>query len=794
MTTPTPATATTATPTQPASGSVIPPSPKLQRKVLEKLEGLEQRIERDRYDTEAWTNLLGEVAQWNIEHARPYYERFFDVYPTAGKYWRMYAEHEMRAKRFDRVEKIFMRCLLSCLNVELWKCYLDYIRTIKDERASVEERDEIQRAYEFTLEHVGLDIGASPIWTDYIEFLKTSTGRSGPVASGTSSTVGLLLPHQYDVSAVRRAFQRSVVIPMQNLDKLHEEYEQWERELSPTLANTLLPEYLSKFKSAWNAFKEKRSLREHLMPNMLARPPRFAPVVQPDAPLSVASLKEEEQVVLWKQLVHFEKRNVQRLQPAQLKQRVVFAYNQALLCLYHHPDVWYDFVAYLIDNNALDEAKNTFERGIKALPANILLHFTYADFEESRKNISEAKNIYERLLERRTDPIVFVQYQKFARRAEGINAAREVFLRARKIPGALTWHLYAASGLMEFNLNNDPKAAVRVFEHGLKQSMHEPEYILEYLDLLYRMNDVNNTRVLFERVLSSGTLQGEKGLEIWNRFLKFEYTFGDPNSIAKVEKRRIEAHPQLELNPLRAMVDRFRFRDIWPATAEELEYIDLKRPLLRVAKDGAESGQEVTAAATSSSVRPDCSRMIEFRPGDMSLARPPLLAPGGAPMGPHVPAVPPAGRLPDVVARIMAALPPPHAITGPLPDIEFVIDALLNVPLLFPPPSQPLIPSPNEPAIGGHGPGIASRGNGRVGRTGDRDQQERDSDRETRDRDTGAVAAAPKLKRKKDESAAGESSSDSEGDDQSGRSKPSNIYRQRRQQKLSKFSGGFSYD
>lgn len=48
----------------------------------------------------------------------------------------------------------------------------------------------------------------------------------------------------------------------------------------------------------------------------------------------------------------------------------------------------------------------------------------------------------------------------------------------------------------------------------------------------------NNTRVLFERVLSSGGLTPQLSVEVWNRFLEFESNIGDLSSIVKVERRR----------------------------------------------------------------------------------------------------------------------------------------------------------------------------------------------------------------------------------------------------------------
>jgi cleavage stimulation factor subunit 3 len=81
-----------------------------------------------------------------IEEARVYYESFLSDYPTAGKYWKSYAEHEINEKNYDKAEKIFERCLMHCLNIDLWKCYLSYVKTIKSE---TKERNEIIDAYNF---------------------------------------------------------------------------------------------------------------------------------------------------------------------------------------------------------------------------------------------------------------------------------------------------------------------------------------------------------------------------------------------------------------------------------------------------------------------------------------------------------------------------------------------------------------------------------------------------------------------------------------------------------------------
>jgi len=136
---------------------------------------------------------------------------------------------------------------------------------------------------------------------------------------------------------------------------------------------------------------------------------------------------------------------------------------------------------------------------------------------------------------------------KFARRAEGIKSARTVFKRARE-DTRCKHHVYVAAALMEYYCTKDKNIAFRIFELGLKKFGDNPDYILCYIDYLSHLNgkelmcrkanlyvyytymlyiyscmlilyfiaEDNNTRVLFERVLSSGSLEPEKSVYVFS--------------------------------------------------------------------------------------------------------------------------------------------------------------------------------------------------------------------------------------------------------------------------------------
>lgn len=81
----------------------------------------------------------------------------------------------------------------------------------------------------------------------------------------------------------------------------------------------------------------------------------------------------------------------------------------------------------------------------------------------------------------------YVQYMKFARRAEGIKSARSVFKKAREDPRS-RYHVFVAAALMEYYCSKDKDIAFRIFELGLKRFGGSPEYVMCYVDYLSHLN------------------------------------------------------------------------------------------------------------------------------------------------------------------------------------------------------------------------------------------------------------------------------------------------------------------
>ncbi|KAA0041844.1 cleavage stimulation factor subunit 77 isoform X2 [Cucumis melo var. makuwa] len=586
-----------------------------------------------KYNVEVAESVATEAQRLPILEATPLYEQLLTVYPTAAKYWKQYVEAHMVVNNDDATRQIFSRCLLNCLHIPLW-----YDRC-------------------FTI-LTSVDISSGPVWMEYIAFLKSLPALSSQEES-------------HRMTAVRKVYQKAIITPTHHIEQLWRDYENFENSVSRQLA---MSEYQPKFNSARAVYRERKKYVDEIDCNMLAVPPTGSP-------------KEELQWMSWRRLIAFEKGNPQRIDSASSNKRIIFTYEQCLMYLYHYPDVWYDYALWHASNGSIDAAIKVFQRALKALPDSDMLKYAYAELEESRGSLQAwspdfpqhfaAKKIYESLLSDGVNAtaLAHIQFIRFLRRNEGVEAARKHFLDARKSPNC-TYHVYVAYAMMAFCLDKDPKIAHNVFEDGMKRFMNESTYILEYADFLARLNDDRNIRALFERALS--TLPLEESAEVWKRFIHFEQTYGDLASMLKVEKRRKEALSQMGEDgastlesSLQDVVSRYSFMDLWPCTSSDLDNLTRQEWLAKnISKNSEKSslpggtGFLDTGSAgfvshsipSTKVVYPDTSQMVIYDPSQI-LGILPTATTSGLPANPSNPVSVASGAPTNVFDEILKATP-----------------------------------------------------------------------------------------------------------------------------------------
>jgi len=131
---------------------------------------------------------------------------------------------ELENDNFTAAESIFGRSLMTVPNVQLWSVYLNYIRRRNDLTTDVTgaARTTVTQAYDFVLANIGIDRDSGRIWQEYIQFIRNAPGQIG----GTS------WQDQQKMDQLRKAYQRSIVVPMSSVNGLWKEYDQFEMSLN----------------------------------------------------------------------------------------------------------------------------------------------------------------------------------------------------------------------------------------------------------------------------------------------------------------------------------------------------------------------------------------------------------------------------------------------------------------------------------------------------------------------------------------------------------------------------------
>ncbi|XP_064401775.1 cleavage stimulation factor subunit 3-like [Halichondria panicea] len=627
----------------------------------------EVKLVNNPYDLEAWSVLVREAQSAAMIRARILYERLVSHFPTSGRYWRLYVEQEMRHHNHEHVEKLFQRSLMSVLHIDLWKCYISYV---KDTKASLPSyREKLRQTYEFALDHVGIDYHSTSIWTDYITFLKNEDAQ-GTFAENQKS------------QALRKAYQRAVVTPLANLEQMWKEYNFFENTDNKMNAKRNIDTVSRHYLNAKRSAQEYDGIARGLIRGSTSVPMRGTP-------------QESQQLLIWKRIINWERSNPTRTEDhAILVKRVLYSYEQCLLCFGHCADIWYEAALYLqraseagVGQHSArwaEEAAVIYNRAITGpLKDSLLLHFAYADFEEARSKFEGSEAIYNKLVEKRTiDPtLVYIQYMKFSQRTAGIKVARQIFKRARE-DERIGHQVFVAAALMEYFINKDKTVAYRIFDLGLKSFGDEPQYILSFLDHLSHLTEDNNTRVLFEKSLSS--MSPDKTSEIWEKFVEFESTVGDLASVINVEKRRTAAlkNDDVRSKDTVMLVDRYKFLGLMPCSEVELKLIGHPSCLVSQSSGGGnqttkrlEGGvgggasgsgggslvMELREAAIS---KPDLQQMLPFKPSSVSGVGMNAV-PGGC------------FPLPSELSNLLSRLPPPDCFHGPFVQLNELM-ALLD--------------------------------------------------------------------------------------------------------------------
>jgi cleavage stimulation factor subunit 3 len=358
-----------------------------------------------------------------------------------------------------------------------------------------------------------------------------------------------------------------LAVPLDGIEGLWHEYDAYEGNLNKVTAKKMLADRSAAYMTARTVSRELKALLESLDRDEYALDP------------PTDSLVAARKVAVWQRWIDWEKGNplgVPERSPLWI-QRVQYAYRQALAVLRFYGEVWFEYSRFLVIVGRREEAETIIKTAVEALPVDLIVVFAYADLLETAEgNNGEVKSeertpnaagpVYEALIEaldRKIAPttdedsiigesksdaenvikenltLAWIQYMNFARRTDGIAAARAVFTRARKSVNT-SHHLFLAAARMEYHCKKDAVVAGKIFELGMARFNRHPEYILAYLQHLLATGDEQNARALFERAMLA---LGSGGLEVWKVYLDHAFRYGDRASIRLLVQRFQDAFP-----------------------------------------------------------------------------------------------------------------------------------------------------------------------------------------------------------------------------------------------------------
>ncbi|CAE7226282.1 unnamed protein product [Rhizoctonia solani] len=617
--------------------NVTPPAPEPPKQKLTETELLRERLKNDPLDTSAHQRLIGIAeASGDVEKIQDAYEGLLAAFPNATSAQIAYMNHFLTPALFSKAELLFSRFLRNSISPELWKFYLSYVRRTNPSTTDPQTREVVKKAFEFALLHIGQDRAAGEIWRDYIDFVKAGEAKT-------------TWEEQQKMDALRRLYHRAVVIPLENVEQLWRELDQFENGLNKITAKKFLADLSPSYMTARTALRELRRLLDPLEEKAAAPPRDPAIPAPPDFNLPTPPTWTESDraaVQGWKAYVKWEESNPLDLEDTAVWHgRVSAAHRKACAAMQFYPEIWY--LAYNWANMAgkPDEAMTIIKQGMEANKSSFLLHFAYNEICEVQKKYSEVHSTFEGLvnalhlqldtldnsikeevaaakanappldfmappdeqsapseadniLARRTPElnelkselgVVWIMHMRFARRSEGLKPARTIFGKARK-DKHIFWNVYEAAALMEYHCTKAPDVATKIFELGLKVFSDNPDFVLRYLGFLISINDENNARALFERVIT--TFPPDKARPIWDRWSRYEYNFGDLIGSQKLEKRLAEIYPNDP--PIKRFANRYTYLGVDTIASNDLGF--------KVARQVGPSAA-VTASPPSSSTK-----------------------------------------------------------------------------------------------------------------------------------------------------------------------------------------------
>ena len=120
-----------------------------------------------------------------------------------------------------------------------------------------------------------------------------------------------------------------------------------------------------------------------------------------------------------------------KLSREQLYHQLHMTYLRCLACCYYCPDIWLAFAQFEAKYD-WKRAVNVLQCAMKAIPESIILRLACCDFYEEHDQLTYAEEEYEKIVSTVNEPVGWIEYMRYTRRQKGVQAYRDLFLRAKE--------------------------------------------------------------------------------------------------------------------------------------------------------------------------------------------------------------------------------------------------------------------------------------------------------------------------------------------------------------------------
>ncbi|GME86274.1 unnamed protein product [Ambrosiozyma monospora] len=272
----------------------------------------------DPTDYSKWMLLIESVIKiGNVEFIRDVFDSYISIFRNDGKILRAYIEFELSKENHKKAEQLFQKGLTKIYDVELWLCYLNYVKKINNVVLGGEQaRNTVLRAYNFAIDNVGLDfLNSQPLWNDYFTFMTTwEPANNNEAQSKTDLTRSLI--------------RKAISIPLKYLEDNWKLYISFENETSPATARKTINEKSPEYMKLRPLVQELNTITKNIKP-------------------ITKRVHLKKQLKYWTDWITWEKQNKLKLPPDQVEKRVNYVYRLSTEYLRFHPEVWYNYAYYL---------------------------------------------------------------------------------------------------------------------------------------------------------------------------------------------------------------------------------------------------------------------------------------------------------------------------------------------------------------------------------------------------------------------------------------------------------------